>query len=95
MVMKRANMKLSDMEIIELNEAFAAQYLACEKQLAINRDVTNTVGSGIGLGHPVGCTGVRIIVTLIHQMIHKKLGIGLAALCGGGGIGTATIWKRD
>ncbi|MHA1299978.1 MAG: acetyl-CoA C-acyltransferase [Candidatus Helarchaeota archaeon] len=94
-VLKRTNMPLSDLEIIELNEAFAAQYLACEKQLKLNRDITNLVGSGIGLGHPVGCTGVRIIVTLIYQMIQRKLGLGMATLCGGGGIGMATIWKRD
>ncbi len=93
--LKRANMPLSDIQLIELNEAFAAQYLACEKQLLLNRGITNIVGSGIGLGHPVGCTGVRIIVTLIHQMIQKNLNKGLATLCGGGGIGTATIWRRN
>ena len=94
-VLSRSNIPLSDIQIIELNEAFAAQYLACEKQLLLNRDITNMVGSGIGLGHPVGCTGIRIIVTLLHQMILRNLKLGMAALCGGGGIGTATIWKRD
>ena len=92
--LKRAEMPLSEVQIIEVNEAFAAQYLACEKQLLLNRDITNVVGSGIGLGHPVGCTGVRIIVTLLHQMEQRNLSRGMATLCGGGGIGTATIWKR-
>ncbi|MHA1785207.1 MAG: acetyl-CoA C-acyltransferase [Candidatus Helarchaeota archaeon] len=93
--LSRANIPLSDIQIIELNEAFAAQYLACEKQLLLNRDITNLVGSGIGLGHPVGCTGVRIIVTLIHQMMQRNLKLGMATLCGGGGIGAATLWKRE
>lgn len=94
-VLNRANLQLSDLELIELNEAFAAQYLTCEKLLDLNRDITNVVGSGIGLGHPVGCTGVRLIVTLLHQMIQRNLSLGMASLCGGGGIGMATIWKRE
>jgi len=93
--LSRSKIPLSDIQIIELNEAFAAQYLACEKQLLLNRDITNLVGSGIGLGHPVGCTGIRIIVTLLHQMRKRNLNLGMATLCGGGGIGTATIWKRE
>ncbi|NHI91269.1 MAG: acetyl-CoA C-acyltransferase [Candidatus Lokiarchaeota archaeon] len=93
-VLNRTKMSLSDIEIIELNEAFAAQYLACEKQLLLNRDTTNVVGSGIGLGHPVGCTGIRLIVTLLHQMERRNLKFGMATLCGGGGIGTATIWEK-
>lgn len=94
-VLKRAEMQLSDIELIELNEAFAAQYLACEQLIGVNRDITNVNGSGIGLGHPVGCTGVRIMVTLIYEMIQRNLHLGLAGLCGGGGIGTAVILKRD
>ncbi|MBU1741121.1 MAG: thiolase family protein, partial [Proteobacteria bacterium] len=67
-VLKRANMELGDIELIEVNEAFAAQYLACEKGLGLNRDITNVNGSGIGLGHPVGCTGARIIISLLGEM---------------------------
>ncbi|HEO70146.1 MAG TPA: acetyl-CoA C-acetyltransferase [Candidatus Hydrogenedentes bacterium] len=89
----RAKMKLEDMELIELNEAFAAQYLACEKLLGLKRDITNVNGSGIALGHPVGCTGARIIVSLLHEMRRRGNSIGLATLCVGGGMGQATIWE--
>lgn len=91
----RAKMKLSDIQLIELNEAFAAQYLACERGLGLNREITNVNGSGIGLGHPVGATGVRIIVTLLYEMIRRNLTVGLATLCVGGGMGMTTIIERD
>lgn len=71
-LMKRSGLKLEDFELIEVNEAFAAQYLGCEKELKINREITNVNGSGIGLGHPVGATGNRIMVTLIHAMKKRK-----------------------
>jgi acetyl-CoA C-acetyltransferase len=92
--LKRAGMQLKDIELIELNEAFAAQYVACERELGLNREITNVNGSGIGLGHPVGCTGTRIIVTLIYEMIKRDINLGLATLCGGGGIGMSTIFER-
>jgi acetyl-CoA C-acetyltransferase len=76
-------------ELIELNEAFAGQYLGCEKELSIKREITNINGSGIGLGHPVGSTGSRIIVTLIHAMRRHGKTLGLATLCGGGGVSMA------
>ena len=89
----RAGRDLADMERIELNEAFAAQYLACEKLLGLNREVTNVNGSGIGLGHPVGCTGARIIVSLLHELKHSGKSLGLATLCVGGGMGQSSIWE--
>ncbi|MHA1145857.1 MAG: acetyl-CoA C-acyltransferase [Candidatus Helarchaeota archaeon] len=95
MVLKRTGLKLADIELIELNEAFAAQYLACEQLIGLNREITNVNGSGIGLGHPVGCTGIRVVVTLIHEMIRRNNHMGIASLCGGGGIGTAVIMKRE
>ena len=91
--LKRTGLKLADIELIELNEAFAAQYLACEKLLDLNRDITNVNGSGIALGHPVGCTGARIIVSLLHEMKRRGNRLGLATLCVGGGMGQATIWE--
>ena len=91
--LERTGFKLEDMELIELNEAFAAQYLTCEKLLGLNRDITNVNGSGIALGHPVGCTGVRIIISLFHEMKRRGNTIGLATLCVGGGMGQATIWE--
>lgn len=86
---RNPDLKLDDFELIELNEAFAAQYLGCEKELGLNREITNVNGSGIGLGHPVGSTGVRIMVTLLYAMKKKGKSLGLASLCGGGGVSMA------
>ncbi len=83
------DIKLEDFELIELNEAFASQYLGCERELDLNREITNVNGSGIGLGHPVGSTGSRIMVTLLYAMKHKGKTLGLATLCGGGGVSMA------
>ncbi len=88
-LLKRSGMQLADFELIEINEAFAAQYLGCEKELGLNREITNINGSGIGLGHPVGATGARIMVTLIYALKHKNKSLGLATLCGGGGVSMA------
>ena len=88
-LLERSGLKLEDFELIELNEAFAAQYLGCEKELGLNREITNVNGSGIGLGHPVGSTGSRLMVTLIYAMKNKGKTLGLATLCGGGGVSMA------
>ena len=88
-LLKRSGMKLGDFDLVEINEAFAAQYLGCEKELGLNREITNINGSGIGLGHPVGATGTRIIVTLIHALKKNNKSLGLATLCGGGGVSMA------
>lgn len=90
-LLKRSGYKLSDFELIELNEAFAAQYIGCERELGLNREITNVNGSGIGLGHPVGATGNRIMVSLIHAMKKRGKTLGLATLCGGGGVSMATV----
>jgi acetyl-CoA C-acetyltransferase len=87
---RNPNYNLDDFELIELNEAFAAQYLGCEKEMGLNREIVNVNGSGIGLGHPVGCTGARIIVSLIYAMKKQGKQLGLATLCGGGGVSLAT-----
>ena len=87
----KISLTLDDIDLIEVNEAFAAQYLAVERELKLDRDITNVNGSGIALGHPVGSTGIRIIVTLLYEM--KRIGsrLGLATLCSGGGMGMTTI----
>jgi acetyl-CoA C-acetyltransferase len=85
----RSGLMLTDFELIEVNEAFAAQYLGVEKELGLNREITNVNGSGIGLGHPVGATGARLMVTLIHAMKKRGKTLGLATLCGGGGVSMA------
>ncbi len=88
-LMKRSGLKISDFDMVEVNEAFASQYLGCERELGLNREITNVNGSGIGLGHPVGSTGCRIMVTLIHAMKKRGNTLGLATLCGGGGVSMA------
>jgi acetyl-CoA C-acetyltransferase len=87
---RHPDLKLEDFELIELNEAFAAQYIGVERELEFNREITNVNGSGIALGHPVGSTGCRIIVTLLYVMKKRDKNLGLAMICGGGGIGMAT-----
>jgi acetyl-CoA acetyltransferase family protein len=93
-IMKQTGYKIEDMELIEINEAFAAPYLAVERELGLNREIVNVNGSGIALGHPIGNTGCRIVVTLIHEMEKRGLKRGLAALCGGGGVGQAIIIEK-
>ncbi len=88
-LMQRSGLKVDDFELVEVNEAFAAQYIGCERELGLNREITNINGSGIGLGHPVGATGCRIMVTLLHALKNQGRSLGLATLCGGGGVSMA------
>lgn len=88
-MLNNSGLALTDFDLLEVNEAFAGQYLGCEKELGLNREITNVNGSGIGLGHPVGSTGARIMTTLIYAMKHQKKSLGLATLCGGGGVSMA------
>ncbi len=94
-ILGRTGLSLNQIGLIEVNEAFAAQYLAVEKLLGLPREITNVNGSGVALGHPVGCTGARIVVTLIHEMIRRNLKRGLATLCGMGGVATALLVERE
>ncbi len=93
-VLKKANLKIKDIGLIELNEAFAAQALACIKELNLDMEIVNVNGSGISLGHPIGCTGARITTTLIYEMERRGVDYGLASLCVGGGQGMAMIVER-
>ena len=86
---QKHGLKLADFELIELNEAFAAQVLACDRELHFDRDKLNVNGGAIALGHPIGCTGARITVTLLHEMLKRKAKRGLATLCVSGGMGMA------
>ena len=88
-LLARNKMKIDDFDLIEVNEAFAAQYLGCERELGFKREITNVNGSGVGLGHPVGSTGCRILVTLLHVLKKRGKTLGLATLCGGGGVSLA------
>jgi acetyl-CoA C-acetyltransferase len=92
--LKLAGLTLKDMDCIELNEAFASQSIGCVRELGIDMSKTNLHGGGISLGHPIGCTGARIIVTLAHEMKRRNLKFGLATLCIGGGQGMAMIIER-
>ncbi len=92
-LLKRTGHKIDDYGLIEVNEAFATQYIACERLIGFKREITNVNGSGIGLGHPVGCTGARIIITLIHEMRKRGVKLGMATLCGGGGVSIATEYE--
>jgi acetyl-CoA C-acetyltransferase len=92
--LKLAGLSLKDMDYIELNEAFASQSLGCIRELGFDMSKTNLHGGGISLGHPIGCTGARILVTLAYEMQRRDLQLGLATLCIGGGQGMAMIIER-
>jgi len=80
---------LNDFDLVELNEAFAAQVLACDRELYFDRAKLNVNGGAIALGHPIGCTGARITVTLLHEMLKRKSKRGVGTLCVSGGMGMA------
>jgi acetyl-CoA C-acetyltransferase len=88
-LLKKTDRRLDDFDLIELNEAFAAQVLACDRELHFDRDRLNVNGGAIALGHPIGCTGARITVTLLHEMLRRQARRGLATLCVSGGMGMA------
>jgi len=88
-LLKKTDRRLDDFDLVELNEAFAAQVLACDRELHFDRDRLNVNGGAIALGHPIGCTGARIIVTLLHEMLKRQARRGLATLCVSGGMGMA------
>lgn len=92
--LKRSGVSLKEIQLIELNEAFAAQFIAVERMLKLNREITNVNGGAIALGHPVGSTGCRIVVTLLHEMKRRNLNLGLATMCVGGGQGGAIVLER-
>ncbi len=92
--LKKAEMSLEDIELIEANEAFAAQSIAVDRELKFNHDILNVNGGAIAIGHPIGASGTRIFVTLLHEMIKRDAKTGLATLCIGGGQGIATVIKR-
>ncbi|RLQ97251.1 thiolase family protein [Falsibacillus albus] len=89
--LSKVDWSMDEVDLWEINEAFAAQYLAVEKELGLDREKVNVNGSGISLGHPVGCTGARIVVSLIHEMKRRNAEKGIASLCVGGGMG-ATVF---
>jgi acetyl-CoA C-acetyltransferase len=87
-------LSLDDIPLIELNEAFAAQVIACQRELKFDSERVNVRGGAISLGHPIGCTGARIVVTLLHEMKRRDVKLGLATLCVSGGLGMSMLLER-
>jgi acetyl-CoA acyltransferase 2 len=94
LALEKASLKLSDIDLVEVNEAFAAQYLAVEKELGLDRSRTNVNGGAIALGHPLGATGTRLVLTVLHELHRRRKRFGLATACIGGGQGIAMIVER-
>ncbi|MBQ3321347.1 MAG: thiolase family protein [Firmicutes bacterium] len=90
-VLKKAGLTVEDVDLWEMNEAFAAQCLACQRDLGIDIDKLNVNGGGISIGHPVGATGARLVVTLVHELARREQKYGVATLCAGGGMGVAVL----
>ncbi|MBW1690242.1 MAG: acetyl-CoA C-acyltransferase [Deltaproteobacteria bacterium] len=93
-VLKSTGLTIGDFGEVELNEAFASQAIACIRELGLDLDKTNLLGSGISIGHPIGCTGARIVLTLMNEMVRNDVELGLATLCIGGGQGMAMALER-
>ena len=93
-ILARQNLSLEDIDVVEINEAFAAQVIACDRDLRFDPERVNTNGGAIALGHPIGCTGVRITATLLHEMKKRQAKRGLATLCISGGMGIALLVER-
>ncbi len=93
-LLQQTGYQLEDIQLFEINEAFASPSVALERELGLNREIVNVNGGGIALGHPIGNSGCRIVVSLIHEMEKRHLKLGLAALCGGGGHGQAIILEK-
>ena len=93
--LKKAGLTIEDMDLVEANEAFAAQSVAVARELGFDMSKVNVNGGAIALGHPVGASGARILVTLLYAMKHRGAHKGLATLCIGGGMGCATIVEMD
>jgi acetyl-CoA C-acetyltransferase len=92
--LQRAGLTVSDIGLIEINEAFASQSLACIRDLDLDPSLVNVNGGAIALGHPLGCSGVRISASLIHEMQKRNVRYGLATMCVGVGQGAAVIYER-
>jgi acetyl-CoA C-acetyltransferase len=89
--LEKAGLKLADMDLVEVNEAFAGQYLAVERELKLDRSRTNVNGGAIALGHPLGASGTRLVLTLLHELRRRGKKYGLATACIGGGQGIAIV----
>ena len=87
----RAGLGIDDLALVEINEAFASMAVACTRVLGLDPEIVNVNGGAVGLGHPVACSGARILTTLVHELRRRGGGYGVASLCAGGGMGAATV----
>jgi acetyl-CoA C-acetyltransferase len=92
-LLERLSLRLGQFDLLEVNEAFAAQVLACDRELGFDAERLNVNGGSIALGHPIGATGARIVVTLLHEMARRRARLGLATLCVSGGMGFAAAFE--
>jgi acetyl-CoA C-acetyltransferase len=93
-ILEKEHIKLEDFGLIELNEAFAAQSLGCIKEMDLDQDILNVNGGAISLGHPLGCSGARISVTLVHEMQKRDVRYGLGTICVAGGLGMSLAFEK-
>src|SRR5207237_3296188 len=93
-LLERQKLSLADIDLVEVNEAFAAQVIACDRDLQFDQDKLNVNGGAIALGHPIGCTGVRITTTLLHEMKRRNARRGISTLCVSGGMGIALLVEK-
>jgi acetyl-CoA acyltransferase len=93
-VLRLAGLKLEDIDLIEINEAFAAQVIACLRELPIDPERLNVNGGAIALGHPLGCTGAKLTATLLYELRRRQARYGIVSMCVGGGMGAAGIFER-
>jgi acetyl-CoA acetyltransferase len=92
--LKKGGLEMNDMGLIEINEAFAAQIIAVDRVLKMNRDILNVNGGAIALGHPVGMTGARLVLTALREMVRRNVSLSIISMCVGGGIGGAMVLER-
>ena len=94
LALKRSGLSLGDVDLIEINEAFATMAVACTRELALDDSIVNVNGSGISLGHPIAATGARMVVSMVHELARRDARIGVIAMCAGGGMGSALVLER-
>jgi acetyl-CoA C-acetyltransferase len=87
----RAGLSISDLDLVEINEAFASMAVASTRLLGLDHEIVNVNGSGCSLGHPIACTGARMVITLVHELRRRGGGLGVASMCAAGGMGSATV----
>lgn len=92
--LRRAHLTLGDVDLFEINEAFATMAVACTERLGLDESIVNVNGSGISLGHPIAATGARMVVSMVHELARRNARIGVVAMCAGGGMGSATVIER-